>query len=390
MSNRPEIFYIGLIFALFIFPRVLERFYVPSGISAFAIGFLSLFLSEYFQVKGDPTISVLAILGISSLFLFAGLEVDLRAIYKEKRFIIFHLFTHFFILIVATLSVQYILQLSDRASILYALALTTPSAGFILDSLDSLPITDQQKFWIKTKAIAAELLALAIMFFTLQSQSWSQLAFSTIGVLGIIVLLPPLFFGFTRFIAPFAKNSEFAFFIMLAILAALITKELGAYFLVGAFIVGVSIQRFRYLFTGIHIDSHIQALKLFSTFFIPFYFFKAGTLITLNDLSVESIAVGILMAAVVTSIRVGSAILIRRLSFGESLRQSFPVSMALVPNLIFGLVLWEILCSEFGLNSLASGALLAYTACITVVPGILMKNTTFLDIRKPLQSTSSP
>ncbi|MEZ4818929.1 MAG: hypothetical protein R3A45_03160 [Bdellovibrionota bacterium] len=41
------------------------------------------------------------------------------------------------------------------------MAILTPSTGFILDSLNALQMDQEEKFWIKTKAIATEIVALS-------------------------------------------------------------------------------------------------------------------------------------------------------------------------------------------------------------------------------------
>lgn len=61
----------------------------------------------------------------------------------------------------------------------------------------------------------------------------------------MVVLLPPVFRAFAIVIAPFAPKTEFTFLVLVALLCALITRELGVYYLVGAFVVGLTAVRLR-------------------------------------------------------------------------------------------------------------------------------------------------
>jgi Kef-type K+ transport system membrane component KefB len=69
----PELAYVLLLFALFVVPRVLQRYRLPAAITSFGLGAgagmgLGLF-------RDDPTIEILSTFGIVSLFLFASPRV---------------------------------------------------------------------------------------------------------------------------------------------------------------------------------------------------------------------------------------------------------------------------------------------------------------------------
>ena len=60
-----EIAYIALLFGLFIVPRILQQWGIPTAISAFALGAgVSMGLGLF---RGDETVSLLSTLGIVSL-----------------------------------------------------------------------------------------------------------------------------------------------------------------------------------------------------------------------------------------------------------------------------------------------------------------------------------
>src|SRR3546814_16627348 len=84
-------------------------------------------------------------------------------------------------------------------------------------------------------------------------------------------------------------------------------------------------------------DDNMHALRLFATFFVPFYFFHAGTLISRDALTWEAAGLGIVITLVVLPLRVGAIWLQRRVMFREERGKSRKVSVALAPTLVFTL-----------------------------------------------------
>lgn len=383
MPGYGEFVYVALIFGLFVLPRFLERYRLPSGITAFLLGVVASLAFGWFT--NDSTLSLLSVLGISALFLFAGLEVDLPEIRANLKVLLQHLAARGLLFVLTLMGTIHLLDLPVRTASLYSIALITPSTGFILDSLKSLGMRGEQRFWVKTKAIATEMIALLAMFLVLRSDSTAGLTFSIAGLLLVIVTVPMLFKLFARIIAPHAQHSEFAFFLMMAILAGVVTKKLGAYYLVGAFIVGITVTRFRSLLPQMDADGVLLALRLFTSFFIPFYFFNAGAQLSSEMFSWQSVGLGILLFVIMTPARVLTVTLQRKALLGETFKESFPVAIALVPTLVFGLVLAEILRAEFDLSPTLLGALITHTVLVTVIPGLMLGNTKFQDVPEPYE-----
>src|SRR3546814_18398314 len=94
------------------------------------------------------------------------------------------------------------LDLDWQASALLALALLTPSTGFILDTLERLGLDEEERFWVTSKAIAGELLALGALLVIMQAGDPMQLGVSTLVVLGMMVGLPVLFIAVRRWSLP--------------------------------------------------------------------------------------------------------------------------------------------------------------------------------------------
>lgn len=91
--------------------------------------------------------------------------------------------------------------------------------GFILDSLSDFKLSKTQHYWIKSKSITEEIMAVGMLFLIMQSQSLQSLLMS-LGVLSLLLLgLPLLFKLHIRFIAPYAPKSELAFLVLMALLS---------------------------------------------------------------------------------------------------------------------------------------------------------------------------
>jgi Kef-type K+ transport system membrane component KefB len=233
--------YVLLLFALFVVPRFLQRYRLPAAITSFLLGGAVAFSGAELLPPG-PTLPLLATFGIAAMFLVAGLEVNVAELRRGARVIGEHLALRAAIVTAAATTAALVLDIGVRPAALVALALFTPSTGFILDSLPQLGMRVEEQFWVRAKAIATELLALAILFVTLQSTSAARLALATAALVGMVTILPLLLRLFAASIAPLAPRSEFSFLLMLAVVAAYLTKELGVYYLVGAFLVGASAQ----------------------------------------------------------------------------------------------------------------------------------------------------
>ncbi|MCB0308729.1 MAG: hypothetical protein KDD48_05105, partial [Bdellovibrionales bacterium] len=210
MSNKVEIFYMIILFGLFVIPKVLQRFRLPAAITSFLLGTISaIFMPEVFV--SDVTLKFFSTFGIVALFLFAGLDANLHELRREKNILLQHTFIGLVVVMGATILVRYGLDLDARPAVLVALALVTPSTGFILDSLKTFGFSPQINFWIKVKAVSTEFVALGALMICLQSVSWQQMAIS-IAVLGLMIILLPLVFKiFAKLIVPHAPNSEFTF-----------------------------------------------------------------------------------------------------------------------------------------------------------------------------------
>lgn len=373
-----EFIYLGVIFFLLVFPRALQRFSIPAPLTCFALGIAVAFYAQ--EYKHDMTLSLLATLGISSLFLFAGLEVDVLQLKRASKLLLNHLVVRCITLSAVTWIFYAYLDYSLQVSSLIALALLTPSTGFILESLANLGLDDSEKSWVTNKAIAGELLALVLLFIVLKSDSLPDLAISSVVLLLLAFGLPLLLVLLAKIIIPHAPGSEFSLLVMVGLIAATITKALGVYYLVGAFLTGFAARQLRVKMPEMASDDNLHAVRLFASFFVPFYFFYSGTEVPNGALQFESLLVGFALTMIFLPVRIGSVAMQRFWFHKETLQTSLNIGISLAPTLIFTLVLASILHTRFGISDTMFGGLIVYAAINTILPALVLRMPIDLDV----------
>lgn len=371
LTLSPEIQYMLLVFGLFIVPKALQRFRIPSAVTCLLIGATLTIGFDLFH--DDHTVKLLSTLGIVALFLFAGLEVDFGELRQGRKVLLQHIVAELVLLAIGAMVLHFVFGLELRAALLFALALLTPSTGFILDSLQAFGLSVEERFWVKSKAIASELVALGILFLTIQSADLMTLIFSALGLTAMVLLLPPSFRVFTRVIAPFAPKTEFTFLVLVALLCAYITRELGVYYLVGAFVVGVTAVRLRKDLPELSSEKLLGAVELFASFFIPFYFFSAGLHLRAEQFSWSSLAIAVALLIIVLPVRVFRVAAHRVVALSEPWRVGARVGIAVLPTLVFTIVIAGILLERYHLSPTLFGALIIFTVANTLLPGLLLR-----------------
>ena len=349
---NQELVYLSLIFGLLVIPRAVQRLKIPAPITCLFLGIGAMLL--WGEETHDPVVVLLSALGISSLFLFAGLEVEWQALRRGVGRLLVHLAIRVAALVLTGWLAWRYLDLGWQAASLLALALLTPSTGFILDTLERMGLDQEERFWVTSKAIAGELLALAMLFVALQAGDPVQFGIASLEMLALLLGLPLLFLALGRWVAPHAPGSEFSLLVMVGMVAAFVTFKLGVYYLVGAFIAGLTARLLRERMPKLASHENIHALRLFATFFVPFYFLTW---------------------------------LQRRLLFRDSTQGAMRVSVALAPTLVFTLVLAEILHAQFAIPGALFGGLVLYTVLNTMLPSLLLHQTFDID---PLDARPAP
>lgn len=375
--HATEFAYLGLVAALLLVPKILQRFRIPAPLTAFGFGIAAGLAVQ--GLGGDPTLALLSTLGISSLFLFAGLEIELEAFHRGRWPLVGHLVLRTAALAAGAWAGVHFLGMAWQAASLLALALLTPSTGFILDTLGQQGLDEDERFWVAAKAVGGEILALLVLFVVVQSGSAATLAISGAALAAMVALLPLLFMVLGRHVLPHAPGSEFSLLVLVGLIAAFVTKQLGVYYLVGAFLTGFAARLLRERMPLLASDDNLRAVRLFASFFVPFYFFHSGSVIPPQAFQWEALALGLAISAVLLPARIGVNWLQRRIVFQEDARSSLRVSVALAPTLIFTLVLAGILRDRYGIPDVLYGALLVYACASTALPSMLKGRTVDFD-----------
>ncbi|NMB76156.1 MAG: cation:proton antiporter [Myxococcales bacterium] len=361
--------YIVLVLGLFVVPKALQRFRLPGAITSLLLGIIASLAGLF---PDDAVVSLLGTFGIVALFLIAGMEVRFGELHRNAGVLVQHLAIQAAVLSLVSWLFSAAFGVDWRVAALVGLALLTPSAGFILDSLGSFGLSEQGRFWVKSKAIAAEMLALLTLFVVMQSSSVGQFVLASLALVLLLLVVPALFRLFAQRIVPFAPRSEFAFLIMLAVVCAYATKHLEVYYLVGAFLVGLAAQRFREILPALSSERMLHAVEAFASVFTPFYFFNAGLMFRAADFGPMALLAGAGFILLFVPLRVGLVAFHRRISLKENLWQGLQVGVPLLPTLVFTLVLAQILRERFDAPGWLVGGLGIYTVVNTLVPGLLL------------------
>jgi Kef-type K+ transport system membrane component KefB len=166
---------------------------------------------------------------------------------------------------------------------------------------------------------------------------------------------------------------------MVGMVAAYVTFHLGVYYLVGAFIAGLTARLLHERMPRLASTGNIHALRLFATFFVPFYFFHAGTTISRDALSWDALATGLAITAVMVPLRIALVWLQRRVLFRESNQSTIRVAVALSPTLVFTLVIADVLHARFAIPGALFGGLVLYTTLNTLLPSLVLRQPFDID-----------
>ena len=371
-----ELAYLILICGLLVVPGLLQRLRIPPPLTSFALGIVViLFLGA--GNHSDAAVQLLAALGISTLFLYAGLEVNLETLRQAVGPLSIYLVTRALAVAgFAWLGWRY-LDLGWQDATLLALALLTSSTGFIIDSLDRYGLDPEERFWVTNNAISGELLALAVMFVVLKATDPMGLALATGALLATLVALPLAMLALARWILPYGSGSEFSMLVMIGFAAAFVTDKLGVEYLLGAFLAGLVARLLEGRVPRLSSHDNLRAVKMFSSFFLPFYFFARGAHVPADALSLRALAIGVGFTVVLVPVR-ALAIWTKRRLLGigpddQKTRSSLRVAAALTPTLIFTLVLATILRERGAISDELFGGLLLYAALNTMLPSFVLR-----------------
>lgn len=363
--------YLLVVGLLLLAPKLLLRFRIPSGISALILGICCVNFLGWF--RDDQLILTLARLGITSLFLYAGMEIEMDDLKKNFKPLLKHLLQSLGLIFIIAALINYTVAVSFQVSLIISIALFTPSAGFILSSLKNYDLTADEIFWIKLKAISKEISAIFALFVALQMNDIEGLVRANLFFIMLIFVLPYLFKFYIKYIAPHAKKGEVSFLVIIAFLTGVLTKKLGTHYLVGAFITGVIAGQFNHFMKSEHSQRIEDSLAAFYNIFVPFYFFSAGLIITKDFFTLDGLKYGIIISLIFIPIRIMMVSFSIKYFVKDFWQDHLKISISLVPNLIFGLVIIGILKEKFSVDASILSALVLYTILASILPALYFK-----------------
>jgi Kef-type K+ transport system membrane component KefB len=328
----------------------------------------------------------LSAFGISALFLFAGLEVEVDELKHRRRALLQHLAIQIVLFVAATwVAVQ--LGLGLAGGVLVAVAVMTPSAGFIVSSLDALGLPEAITSWIKQKAIVTEVVAIATVLVFANTTSSRALALGLLGVAVLLAGVPLLFIAFHRVILPFAPRTEFSFMMIVALFAAYLTHHLGAHYLVGAFVVGFVARRYLDWAIGRGVEigtvhAALSSFRFFSAFFVPFFFFQVGVHLPEDAFTLQAGAFTAALLVAAVPLRVGSVFVHRRIGLDEARADALSVGFLLGPTTVFSIAVAEILLHAKLAPGWVVGGLVLYGGATSFLPLVTrrVRSTEYEDI----------
>lgn len=369
LSITHDLEYLAIFSLVLILPKILLNFKIPSGITALFIGVLFGALDP--NITTDQLFRFLAQIGITSLFVFSGLEVNFDELKEDRVYLTKYLITSLVILILITLGINHYLELGLQTSLILSLGIFTPSAGFIINSLHSFKLGTHHEYWIKSKAISKEVISILLLFLALQIGDLKSLLLSILFYSLLIFLLPKIFKLFFKFISPVAPDSEVPFLVVLSLISGVISKELGAYYLVGAFIVGLVGSRFKQDIFGENEESIFNSLATFFNVFLPFYFFYAGVKLKFSSFNMDAIKLGTIFVIIFIPLRLFVNSLGFKFLMKEVIKRPYEISLSLMPTLIFGLVIAGVLKDRGTISDQIIYALIFYTLISSIIPSII-------------------
>ena len=362
--------YLAMILGLLVVPRALQRFRLPAPLTCFIFGILG---ALFFKTTvDDQVLRVVAILGVASLFLLAGLEVDLVEIRRQLPRLAGHLAIRGAFLIAAAWLAMGFLQLTWQPAALLGLGLLTPSTGFILDTLPRSGLTAGEQTEVSINAIAGEITALLVLLILSHADSVQTLAVSTSVLLLLIILTPLFFLTLGKYVVPYAPGSEFSLLLMVGIICAVISNAAGVHVLIGAFVAGLVAGLLKTRMTTLASPGNLHAVRLFASFFVPFYFFHEGLEVPTDALVLKALLYGLTLSVVVLPIRIAINWVQSRYFSKRTPAGAIRVSIALTPTIIFTLVIAGILHTSFHLDDALYGGLLVYATISTILPSFVL------------------
>lgn len=120
-------------------------------------------------------------------------------------------------------------------------------------------------------------------------------------------------------------------------------------------------------------EQMLHAVELFASVFVPFYFFNAGLHLGRDDFSMNALITGAGFLVVMVPVQLLWIGLHRKIALKESIAGGVRIGVAMIPTLVFTLVIAGILRDKFEVSGAIFGGLIIYTLVNTLIPGFVLR-----------------
>jgi len=278
-------------------------FIITAGIIALEIGFSSAIFEiiagsiavNFFHMSDLKWAEFLANIGLLGLMFFAGLESDIQILKKNFLKAFFIGISSFLLpLISIFLITKFIFNYSLKSSLLISVALSTTSLALVYPLLkDKKMLKLPSGQTLLAGAMVVDIVSMFTLSFIFEGINLSNIVF-LLGLLIIMFLLPKI--GEKLFKRYLHNNIEFPIRFIIAILIAIgfLSKEIHINEAVLAFALGI-------FFSEFFRQNDILEKKLRAIIFgfvAPFFFFKAGYSIKLENINIHIIILSFILGSV--------------------------------------------------------------------------------------------
>lgn len=377
-----------LMVGLFFVPKLLQKAKIPAPVTEFFLGVAVVLLIPAFVTQEMTSIvTVFATIGVITIFMFAGTEVDFHFLQRNRKRIFLSVAAHVVLIAILALLLLW-LDLSGRldalpgasaislvAALLISLVLITPSSGFIVSMLNTSKVSTRHKAHHTARAISVEIVAILLLIVLLQLGQPINIFFVFIALAAIVMGLPWLInLAYSKILSKLV-NVEFSFFFVVALISAYATELLGLHFIIGAFVAGLVIHNFIELLvqdtrlTHKRADRLVHGMNFLATLFVPFYFFSVGMQFQSAYFRPAIIIPALVLFVVVTCLRLGIISWFQAM-YSKRFKHELRGATALLPTLMVGFIIADII-HQSGYISDSLFAVLIWYAVLTSLTPIL-------------------
>jgi Kef-type K+ transport system membrane component KefB len=236
---------------------------------------------NFLGLHATPWTDVIGSFGIVLLSFLAGAEIEPEALRRNLKATLTVGISSFLVPFVGTfLFSHYIANWDFQASIIAGLAMSTTSVAIVYTTIleNGLITTDQGKIILGATLVTDVITMLALGLFTINLGIWLAI-FAGVFIL-MLIALPKIMLWFSgklsgRFGHPYIK-----IIILIAFVLCWLFTQAGGQAVLPAFLIGMVMAG-----TLAKIKVEIERIQIITfTVLIPFYFLKAGSLLSLSDM----------------------------------------------------------------------------------------------------------